>query len=402
MTEEEKSASKKAIKDLTLKLAYFRTRSSPKDTIVRREPEGFAEQWVSNIWRQLVRNSNNNICNFEDAISSALQELDQLDDEWDKARMSEDGKEWTGAQLFAFQIDKLNDKMQPIIYRPRSVSASAKDDQAYHGSDTSLHNPAADAVEAMLDEDHPHKDLTPEQRQRRSNRQALREHILDICKLLKPVDQTMNLDAVALAADWEKRLWNTSSKHSDGTATYNEDFEAAEEDLQEWKTYWDSTEGDCLGNRTGRQFFVEHVQKFHANEPRHATYTGSLDELSASAVSATTSCEDKEHQNLRNVLAEQLENMRALLPPSHNLSNFHIAQIVRTWESQNWTAACQQGFDINEHVEHTEAECEELGIWAEYRDDYPDEDLDMTGEARFSEFIRQRLGSGVSATPTQP
>jgi hypothetical protein len=48
-TEEETQARETAIKDLTFKLAYLKTRSSPNDAIMKREPAEFATEWASNI-----------------------------------------------------------------------------------------------------------------------------------------------------------------------------------------------------------------------------------------------------------------------------------------------------------------------------------------------------------------
>jgi hypothetical protein len=196
MTEEEKSARERSTKDLAFKLAYLKTRSSEGDTIMRRDPEEFAQQWEADIWERSVLNSDEVIRKYEDAILSAIKKLDQFDDTWDQAKMAADGKEWTGALLFAFQMDFLYGKMQPIEHGSQFVGTST----------TRLHDPSADAIESMLNADIPHADLTPKQRRRRNNRRTLRERIKDICKLFEPTNQMANLDAVALAASWESRL----------------------------------------------------------------------------------------------------------------------------------------------------------------------------------------------------
>jgi hypothetical protein len=228
---------------------------------------------------------------------------------------------------------------------------------------------------------------------RKINCQLIKEHIQNICTFFDSTDQMSNLEADALAASWEIRLWDVSFGHVDRVSAYIKSIDAADKDLTKWITNWGSAEDDSSDKRTGRQFFVDHIEKYHAHQLQYTTCTGSLNE--------PVSTEDEHRQALRRLLTDELETMEAILPMSHPLSNFDIAQVVHKWEDENWIAACEQGFNVHEHVEHTEGECETLHLWAEYRNGYPDEDTDMTGEARFSDFIRQRLETGVSGASTQ-
>ncbi|KAB2109698.1 hypothetical protein AG0111_0g1710 [Alternaria gaisen] len=228
---------------------------------------------------------------------------------------------------------------------------------------------------------------------RKINCQLIKEHIQDICTFFDSTDQMSNLKADALAASWEIRLWDVSFGHVDRISAYIKSIDAADKDLTKWITNWESAEDDSSDKRTGRQFFVDHIEKYHAHQLQYTTHTGSLNE--------PLSTEDEHRQALRRLLTDELETMKAILPMSHPLSSFDIAQVVHKWEDENWIAACEQGFNVHEHVEHTEGECETLHLWAEYRNGYPDEDIDMTGEARFSDFIRKRLETGVSGASTQ-
>ncbi|KAL1801513.1 hypothetical protein ACET3X_001855 [Alternaria dauci] len=228
---------------------------------------------------------------------------------------------------------------------------------------------------------------------RTTNFQTIKEHIEDICTLFGSTDRMSNLNATALATSWETRLWNVSFGHSDQVSAYTASIAEADKNLTKWITNWESAQEDSSDERTGRQSFVDHVQKYHTHELEYTTRTGSSNGL--------VSTEDKHRQVLRKLLIEELKEMKDILPTSHSLSKFDAAKVAHRWEKENWNAACEKGLNVIDHVEHTEKECEDLHLWAEYRDDYPDEDIRMTGTARFSDFIRKRLDPEDSEASSQ-
>jgi hypothetical protein len=150
--EEENRARENATKDLTFKLAYLKTRSSPNDPIMQREPSEFAKEWASEIWKRAMQNPDATIRDYNDEVYSVLQDLDEMDKQWDKAKVAEDGKEWTGQALFVFQIDKLHFDMLPITFRSESIDnsssdTSSNDGQAQPVADSDSRNPATRVTE---------------------------------------------------------------------------------------------------------------------------------------------------------------------------------------------------------------------------------------------------------------
>ncbi|KAG9188965.1 hypothetical protein G6011_05833 [Alternaria panax] len=237
------------------------------------------------------------------------------------------------------------------------------------------------------------KEKFDENSPRKLNYQKLREQIEDIRTLFNSTDRMSDLDANALAASWEHRLWNVSFGDSDQVSGYTKRIDAADKDLKKWTMNWGSAESNNSKEWTGQQFFVDYVQNHHASELQYKTKIES--------VTGLVSSEDRHRQALRKLLSYELETMKAILSPSHSLVNFDVAQIAQTWEEDNWTAACEKGKNVIEHVEYTEMECEEVHFWAEFRDGYPDEDVNMTGEARFSHFIRKHFDPKASDASSQ-
>ncbi|KAF7673759.1 hypothetical protein GT037_008374 [Alternaria burnsii] len=286
-------------------------------------------------------------------------------------------------------------RFMPKPLRPRKQRGQDYDPSLTANMGPPDMNTLAESFNTITQQQHPSTEEkgVSEAYSRKINCQLIKEHIQDICTFFDPTDQMSNLNADALAASWEIRLWDVSFGHTDRVSAYIKSVDAADKDLTKWITHWESAEDDSSDERTGRQFFVDHIEKYHAHQLQYTTHTGSL--------SKPVSTEDEHRQALRRLLADELETMKAILPMSHPLSSFDIAQVVHKWEGENWIAACEQVFNVFEHVEHTEGECETLHLWAEYRNGYPDEDINMTGEARFSDFIRQRLETGVSGTSTQ-
>jgi hypothetical protein len=286
-------------------------------------------------------------------------------------------------------------RFMPKPLRPRKQRGQDYDPSLTANMGPPDMNTVAESFNTITQQQHPSTEEkgVNEGYSRKINCQLIKEHIQDICTFFDSTDQMSNLKADALAASWEIRLWDVSFGHVDRVSAYIKSIDAADKDLTKWITNWESAEDDSSDKRTGRQFFVDHIEKYHAHQLQYTAHTGSLNE--------PVSTEDEHRQALRRLLTDELETMKAILPMSHPLSNFDIAQVVHKWEDENWIAACEQGFNVIEHVAHTEGECETLHLWAEYRNGYPDEDIDMTGEARFSDFIRQRLETGVSGASTQ-
>ncbi|KAH8636353.1 hypothetical protein IG631_08188 [Alternaria alternata] len=286
-------------------------------------------------------------------------------------------------------------RFMPKPLRPRKQRGQDYDHSLTANMGPPDMNTVAESFNTITQQQHPSTEEkgVNEGYSRKMNCQLIKEHIQDICTFFDSTDQMSNLKADALAVSWEIRLWDVSFGHVDRVSAYIKSIDAADKDLTKWITNWGSAEDDSSDKRTGRQFFVDHIEKYHAHQLQYTTRTGSLNE--------PVSTEDEHRQALRRLLTDELETMKAILPMSHPLSNFDIAQVIHKWEEENWIAACEQGFNVHEHVGHTEGECETLHLWAEYRNGYPDEDIDMTGEARFSDFIRQRLETGVFGASTQ-
>jgi len=159
-------------------------------------------------------------------------------------------------------MDRLNYDMlenESIASGPHSADTSASLSYVYTQSDS-----ATEATEAILNADNHQEGLSPEAQLRKDNRRGFRSHIRGICELLRSANHTTNLDVVALASSWESEIWTSSLEHEDCNTSYNEDIYEALEDLDDWKTYWDSSEGDPEGSRTGRQLFLDYVQELQA------------------------------------------------------------------------------------------------------------------------------------------
>ncbi|KAI4950061.1 hypothetical protein J4E91_004717 [Alternaria rosae] len=86
----------------------------------------------------------------------------------------------------------------------------------------------------------------------------------------------------------------TASSKVEATKEHDEDVDEALEDLDDWNTYWDSSERDPEGSRTGRQLLLDHVQQLHAHEASTARQTKVPDEANASAVPPCSHDDDQD------------------------------------------------------------------------------------------------------------
>ncbi|KAI4925531.1 hypothetical protein J4E85_007410 [Alternaria conjuncta] len=261
-TEETQNLRVEATKLLAAKLSRFRRLSSPNAAIMQREPEVFAKQWESDIWTRSMQSSDRK--KYDDEVRSTLRLLTKCDKKWSEAWPVDDGSYWTGEEWFVWEMDKLNYDMlenESIESGPHSADTPASLSYVCTQSDS-----ATEATEAILNADNPQEGLSPEAQLRRDNRRGFQSHIRGICELLRSANHTTNLDVVALASSWESEIWTSSLEHEDRNTSYNEDIDEALEDLDDWKTYWDSSEGDPEGSRTGRQLFLDYVQQLQMHD----------------------------------------------------------------------------------------------------------------------------------------
>ncbi|KAI4621090.1 hypothetical protein J4E83_005453 [Alternaria metachromatica] len=278
-TEETQNLRVEAIKLLAAKLSRFRKLSSPNAAIMQREPEVFAEQWESDIWTRSMQSSDRK--KYDDEVRSTLRLLTKCDKKWSEAWPVDDGSYWTGEEWFVWEMDRLNYDMlekESIASGPHSADTPASLSYVYTQSDT-----ATEATEAILNADYHQEGLSSEAQLRKDNRRGFRSHIRGICELLRSANDTTNLDVVALASSWESEIWTLSLEHEDCDTSYNEDIDEALEDLDDWKTCWDSSEGDPEGSRTGRQLFLDHVQQLQAHSATSSKQTESPTRVKASA-----------------------------------------------------------------------------------------------------------------------
>ncbi|KAI4656692.1 uncharacterized protein J4E78_006583 [Alternaria triticimaculans] len=278
-TEETKNLREEATKLLAAKLSRFRKLSSPNAAIMQREPEVFAKQWESDIWTRSMQSSDGK--KYDDEVRSTLRLLTKCDKKWSEAWPVDDGSYWAGEEWFVWEMDRLSYDMlenESIASGPHSADTPASLSYVYTQSDS-----ATEATEAILNADNHQEDLSPEAQLRKDNRRGFRSHIRGICELLRSANDTTNLDVVALASSWESEIWTLSLEHEDCDTSYNEDIDEALEDLDDWKTYWDSSEGDPEGSRTGRQLFLDHVQQLQAHSATSGKQTESPTGVKASA-----------------------------------------------------------------------------------------------------------------------
>ena len=259
-TEETQNLRVEATKLLVAKLFRFRKLSSPNAAIMQREPEVFAKQWEFDIWTRSMQSSDGK--KYDDEVRSTLRLLTKCDKKWSEAWPVDDGSYWTGEEWFVWEMDRLNYDMlenQSIVSGQHSADAPASLSYVCTQSDS-----ATQATEAILITDNHQEGLSPEAQLRKDNRRGFQSHIRGICELLRSPNHTPNLNVVALASSWETEIWTSSLEHEDCNTSYNEDIYEALEDLDDWKTYWDSSEGDPEGSRTGRQLFLDYVQELQA------------------------------------------------------------------------------------------------------------------------------------------
>jgi len=260
-TEETQNLRVEATKLLVAKLFRFRKLSSPNAAIMQREPEVFAKQWEFDIWTRSMQSSDGK--KYDDEVRSTLRLLTKCDKKWSEAWPVDDGSYWTGEEWFVWEMDRLNYDMlenQSIVSGQHSADAPASLSYVCTQSDS-----ATQATEAILITDNHQEGLSPEAQLRKDNRRGFQSHIRGICELLRSPNHTPNLNVVALASSWETEIWTSSLEHEDCNTSYNEDIDEALEDLDDWRTYWNSSEGDPEGSRTGRQLFLDHVQQLQAH-----------------------------------------------------------------------------------------------------------------------------------------
>ncbi|KAI4909534.1 hypothetical protein J4E90_008231 [Alternaria incomplexa] len=161
------------------------------------------------------------------------------------------------------EMDRLNYDM--LENESIASESHSMDTPASLGYACAQFDSATEATEAMLNTDNHQEGLSPEVQLRKDNRRGFRSHIRGICELLRSANHTTHLDVVALASSWETEIWASSLEHGDCNTSYNEDIDEALEDLDDWRTYWNSSEGDPEGGRTGRQLFLDHVQQLQAH-----------------------------------------------------------------------------------------------------------------------------------------
>ncbi|KAI4686012.1 uncharacterized protein J4E88_003849 [Alternaria novae-zelandiae] len=278
-TEETQNLRVEATKLLAAKLSRFRKLSSPNAVIMQREPEVFAKQWESDIWTRSMQSSDRK--KYDDEVRSTLRLLTKCDKKWSEAWPVDDGSYWTGEEWFVWEMDRLIYDMlenESIASGPHSAGTLASLSYVCTQSD-----PATEATEAILNAENHQEGLSPEAQLRKDNRRGFRSHIRGICELLRSANHTLKLDVVALASSWESEIWMASLEHEDRNTSYNEDIDEALEDLDDWKTYWDSSEGDPEGSRTGRQLFLDHVQQLQAHSAASSEQTESPTGVKASA-----------------------------------------------------------------------------------------------------------------------
>ncbi|KAI4954743.1 hypothetical protein J4E86_006053 [Alternaria arbusti] len=260
-TEETQNLRVEATKLLVAKLFRFRKLSSPNAAIMQREPEVFAKQWEFDIWTRSMQSSDGK--KYDDEVRSTLRLLTKCDKKWSEAWPVDDGSYWTGEEWFVWEMDRLNYDMlenESIVSGQHSADAPASLSYVCTQSDS-----ATQATEAILITDNHQEGLSPEAQLRKDNRRGFQSHIRGICELLRSPNHTPNLNVVALASSWETEIWTSSLEHEDCNTSYNEDIDEALEDLDDWRTYWNSSEGDPEGSRTGRQLFLDHVQQLQAH-----------------------------------------------------------------------------------------------------------------------------------------
>lgn len=280
LTENEQRLCAEAGKLLAAKLSKFRRLSSPGATIMQRQPEDFAKQWESNIWCRSMQGSD--AIEYDDEVKSTLRLLTKCDKKWSEAWPVDDGSYWTGEEWFVWEMNRLNYDM--LETESMASGSHLVETQANLGYVCTQSDSATEATEVMLNADAHQAGLSPEAQLRKDNRRGSRSHIRGICNLLGFVNRMPNLDVVALASSWETEIWMESLEHKDSNTSYDEDVGEALEDLDYWKTYWDSSERDPEGSRTGRQLFLDHVQQLHAHEASTARQTKVPDESNASIV----------------------------------------------------------------------------------------------------------------------
>jgi len=277
-TEETQNLRREAIKLLAAKLSRFRKLSPPHAAIMQRQPEVFAKQWESDIWTRSMQSSDRK--KYDDEVRSTLRLLTKCDKKWSEAWPVDDGSYWTGEEWFVWEMDRLNYDIlenESIASGPHSADTPSSLSYVCPQSDS-----ATEATEAILNADNHQEGLSPEAQLRKDNRRGFRSHIRGTCELMRSANHTTNLDVVALASSWESEIWTSSLEHEDRNTSYNEDIDEALEDLDDWKTYWDSSEGDPEGSRTGRQLFLDHVQQFQVRDASSDGQTELQNEVIAS------------------------------------------------------------------------------------------------------------------------
>ncbi|KAI4924307.1 uncharacterized protein J4E92_007388 [Alternaria infectoria] len=279
LTEEDENLRAEAIKLLAAKLSRFRKLSPPHAAIMQRQPEVFAEQWESAIWGRSMQSSDRK--QYDDEVRSTLRLLTKCDKKWSEAWPVDDGSYWTGEEWFVWEMDRLN---YDILENESIASGShSEDTPASLRYVCSQSDSATEATETILNADNHQEGLSPEAQLRKDNRRGFRSHIRGICELLRSANHTANLDVVALASSWESEIWTSSLEHDDCNTSYNEDIDGALEDLDDWRTYWDSSGGDPEGSRTGRQLFLDYVQQLQMHDVLSDGQTESPTGIKASA-----------------------------------------------------------------------------------------------------------------------
>jgi hypothetical protein len=231
LSEKEQKERATAINLLTAKLVKFRERSSPTAAMMKRQPEVFAKQWESDIWKRSIECSDG--VDYKDQVSATLRMLTKCDNKWSEGWTLKDGSDWTGEECFVWEIDKLH---YYLLENEGNTSGS-------HTEDTSANldyvrtqcDSAAEVTEDMLNANKHQEGLSQEAQMRKNNRRDFRRHIRDIGDLLGPADQMPSIDIVVLAASWETSMWTASYEHNDRIASYNGNVDELNDDLDLWR-----------------------------------------------------------------------------------------------------------------------------------------------------------------------
>lgn len=273
-------------RDILCKIQYLATQTDRPEQVNTHGVEEFAKLWEKDIWTKSIEQRGGDILDYKADIEAELQMIENWEKKWNIRAHEHLG--WSGKEMFQSQADAffgdLSDKTGQMSQK---AGISFIDPSAYSGKEKeSRQDPTAseEVAEAKLNSNHVESRLKVGDKRRMILRRSLRGHLEDILTLLPASDPISTVDAATFAASWETRALESAVEHTYFLSEYETIIEEAEQTLEGWKTYWDSTDGDEFEKKTGRELFLDYINQHHTHEIQYMLEANGKQSLHAPAV----------------------------------------------------------------------------------------------------------------------